>query len=107
MTSRDFCYWLQGFFEISSSFRGEVTTSQLTLSSHQVDMIKKHLALVFKHEIDPSYGDADHQKILNEIHNAAKGSGDPMPVVDPPKSEEPKKETPKPSHHCRPPAYRC
>ncbi len=32
-------------------------------------MIKKHLALVFKHEIDPSMGDEEHQKVLNKIHN--------------------------------------
>lgn len=34
-----------------------------------MDMIKKHLTLVFKHEIDPSMGDEKHQKKLNEIHN--------------------------------------
>ncbi len=46
MTSRDFCYWLQGFFEIA---RNE------TIDKSQTEMIKRHLALVFKHEIDPSY----------------------------------------------------
>lgn len=29
-------------------------------------------ALVFKHEIDPSYGEAEHQAKLSEIHETAK-----------------------------------
>lgn len=60
MTSRDFAYWLQGYFEISDSNQ---------LSEKQVEMIKRHLALVFKHEIDPSMGNDKHQKLLNEIHD--------------------------------------
>lgn len=32
-------------------------------------MIKNHLNLVFKHEIDPSMGDAKHQHELNAIHS--------------------------------------
>jgi hypothetical protein len=59
MTSRDFAYWLQGFFEIS---RPE------SISKEETEMIKKHLALVFKHEIDPSMGDQAHQEMLNNIH---------------------------------------
>jgi len=47
MNSRDFCFWLQGYFEISG---------KSDMSSEQVDMVKRHLALVFKHEIDPSLG---------------------------------------------------
>lgn len=61
MTSRDFCYWLQGFFEINEPT--EVTPKQ-------TEQIKKHLNLVFKHEIDPSMGGPEHQAELNEIHNA-------------------------------------
>ena len=41
-------------------------------------MIKKHLALVFKHEIDPSMGDDKHQEELNSIHN---GSNKPDPFT--------------------------
>lgn len=59
MTSRDFCFWLQGFFEISDAG---------SLDDEQTEMIKRHLALVFKHEIDPSAGDAKHQAELNKIH---------------------------------------
>lgn len=60
MTSRDFAYWLQGFFEISKA-------KQITLE--QTEQIKKHLNLVFAHEIDPSMGGKEHQNKLNAIHN--------------------------------------
>ena len=60
MTSRDFCFWLQGFLEISDS---------KTVDEKQLESIKKHLNLVFVHEIDPSMGDAKEQKKLNQIHH--------------------------------------
>lgn len=60
MTSRDFCYWLQGFMEIASP--GGVTAVQM-------EIIKKHLSLVFRHEIDPSFGDSKKQEELNKIHS--------------------------------------
>lgn len=69
MTSRDFCYWLQGYFELG----GGVLSAEHTLC------IKRHLALVFKHEIDPSAGPPAHQAELNEIHAASKiGGVDPI-----------------------------
>jgi len=64
MTSRDFCYWLQGYFEVTS-----VGPDPLCLNDIQVACIQKHLNLVFKHEIDPSMGDQAHQDELNTIHN--------------------------------------
>ena len=60
MTSRDFAFWLQGSFEVSEAKE---------LNAKQVGIIKAHLALVFKHEIDPSMGDDKHQAELNLIHN--------------------------------------
>ena len=60
MTSRDFTFWLQGFFELTES-------NQLT--ERQVQLIKQHLNLVFIHDIDPSMGDEQHQEKLNAIHN--------------------------------------
>ena len=60
MTSRDFCYWLQGFFELSND---------QAISPTKAAMIQKHLALVFKHEIDPSMGGPAEQAMLNDIHN--------------------------------------
>lgn len=56
MTSRDFCFWLQGFFEI--------TDLRTPLSLEQQDVIKKHLAMVFVHEIDPSMPNPK----LDQIH---------------------------------------
>ena len=50
MTSRDFCYWLQGYFEIAAL--ADSSTAQITVA--QADMIKRHLSMVFIHEIDPS-----------------------------------------------------
>jgi hypothetical protein len=59
MTSRDFVYWLQGFFEI-----GKPTT----LSMEQTAMVKRHLEMVFIHEIDPSMGGPEKQAALNTAH---------------------------------------
>ena len=44
MNTIDFCYWLQGYFEISGDSE---------ISKEQAEVIKNHLNLVFKHEIDP------------------------------------------------------
>jgi len=60
MTSRDFAYWLQGFFELENPKE---------IDWKKTELIKKHLNLVFKHEIDPSMGDSKHQDELNKIHN--------------------------------------
>lgn len=66
MTSRDFVYWIQGLFELADP---------KTLDEKQTELIKKHLNLVFFHEIDPSYGDKEHQGKLHSIHlNGTPGS---------------------------------
>lgn len=72
MTSRDFCFWLQGYFELARQ-PGDASPLHHT----QIDVIKAHLALVFKHEIDPSMGDAKHQADLNATHHG------PLPAVGP------------------------
>ncbi len=69
MTSRDFCFWLQGYFEIHGDRPFKEPEGQYDLNDSQAQMIRKHLALVFKHEIDPSMGNQEHQGKLNEIHN--------------------------------------
>lgn len=61
MTSRDFVYWLQGYFEL--------TENEVTMSEKQVELIKSHLAMVFIHEIDPSMGDDKHQEELDKVHS--------------------------------------
>ena len=60
MKSTEFCFWLQGFFELSNPQE---------LSVREVTLIKRHLALVFKHEIDPSHGSPEHQAELQAIHD--------------------------------------
>lgn len=59
MKAVEFCYWLQGFFEIARE--------TAPLNAEQVIAIRNHLALVFKHEIDPSYG--GDQAALQAIHD--------------------------------------
>lgn len=65
MKSVEFCYWLQGFFEVANP---------KSVSDEQLDMIKRHLDLVFIHEIDPSYPEYQQEK-LNEVHA---GSSSPL-----------------------------
>jgi hypothetical protein len=66
MTSRDFCYWLQGYLELSG---------ECMMTAGQVECVARHLALVFKHEIDPSMGDKKHQDTLNKTHAQIGGDG--------------------------------
>lgn len=72
MTSRDFCYWLQGYFEIAHSGpRPPEPNARYRLDDYQIEMIRNHLAMVFKQEIDPSMGDKKHQDILSAAHGGA------------------------------------
>lgn len=61
MKSTEFCYWLQGCFELANPTNG--------LSAAQVETLRRHLDMVFFHEIDKSY---PNQEKLNEIHNKPK-----------------------------------
>jgi hypothetical protein len=63
VNTRDFCFWLQGFFEVHGT-----SNKDYALSPEQVDVIKKHLDMVFVHDIDPSMGGPEKQQVLNEIH---------------------------------------
>jgi len=66
MTSRDFAFWLQGYFEIGFN---DTPVQDRSLTSSQIEMIQKHLSLVFIHEIDPSMGGEEHQQKLNTVHS--------------------------------------
>lgn len=57
MTSRDFAYWLQGYFEITNTKK---------IDEKQTEIIKNHLNLVFKHEIDKQYKEGDGTQ---EVHD--------------------------------------
>jgi hypothetical protein len=70
VTSRDFCYWLQGFFELADS--------DAALTDVQVRAIKAHLAMVFAHEIDPSQGTPEHRAELQELHDRKKPCSHPI-----------------------------
>ena len=73
MTARDFCYWLQGVFEVGSLATQAVDEGYL--NGAQCKMIRRHLALVFKHEIDVP----DPSGILQSIHDAADDAAAPPP----------------------------
>jgi hypothetical protein len=55
---------LQGFFEIENERNPNVD-----LTKKQADVIQRHLALVFKHELDPKQGPPEHQAELQAIHD--------------------------------------
>ena len=59
MKSVEFCYWLQGLFELGNP---------VSLNEQQTLLIKKHLNMVFVHEIDGSYPQ-EQQKALSDAHN--------------------------------------
>ncbi len=59
MKAHNFCYWLQGYFELTGLNQQELTVSQ-------IKTIKKHLEMVFIHDIDKKY---PNQEELNKIHN--------------------------------------
>lgn len=58
MKSVEFCYWLQGLFELGDPKE---------LSGAQTELIKKHLNMVFIHEIDKSYPE-EEQEALYAAH---------------------------------------
>lgn len=70
MQSRDFCYWLQGFFELSGD--------KAQITAHQAALIRRHLDLVFAHEIDTSLREREQPVIPR-----------PTPAPEPPPSPEP------------------
>lgn len=59
MKAVEFCYWLQGLFELGQP---------VSLTAEQTAAVKAHLNMVFVHEIDPSYP-KKQQQALNTAHN--------------------------------------
>lgn len=59
MTSQNFIYFLQGYFEI---------TDPKTISAKDLAKIKGHLKLAFRDDIDPSMGTKEHQQTLSALH---------------------------------------
>lgn len=62
MTSRDFVYWCQGLFELAQPKE---------LNAEQTELIRRHLQLVFHHEIDAvnSGGDPAKAAELQAVHD--------------------------------------
>ena len=70
MKASEFCYWLQGYFEVSGS---------VAIDSQQAAVIQRHLSLVFKHDLDPKQGTPEYQAELQAIHD-----GVPLHLGKPP-----------------------
>lgn len=58
MKATEFCFWLQGMFELADP---------KSLDEEQTASIRKHLALAFVHDIDQRPSKAEQSK-LNKIH---------------------------------------
>lgn len=71
MKASEFCYWLQGWFELNETIDHRGGAAPETL-----EMIKRHLGMVFKHDLDKQHGDWQHQQQLQAIHDG-KNSSDP------------------------------
>jgi hypothetical protein len=63
MTTRDFCYWLQGYFELADP------DNNIDLTHDAKMRIRRHLAMVFAYDIDPNTGNADQQAQLSHLHD--------------------------------------
>lgn len=63
MTSRDFCFWLQGYFELT------IGDNTVELTPEQVLLIKKHLQLAF-HQIALKEQPTQVAKIDSELARA-------------------------------------
>lgn len=76
MTPANFCYWLQGFFEVTENS----DSKEIKLTEKQINVIRAHLNLVFFHAIDPETlkDKSDVEKLkYQKIHDGAK-SGKPI-----------------------------
>lgn len=68
MSSRDFIYWLQGLLEIGNPKE---------LNEEQLKIVKNHLNLVFKHEIDPSLNEGKTKEEVIELQDIHDGKSKP------------------------------
>jgi len=61
MTPENFCYWLQGYFEINAAYLAQ------GLDAAQTEMIREHLQLVFDKQTTPLKIDIDGRKVLQDL----------------------------------------
>lgn len=60
MKAHEFCFWLQGHFELGDTSGG--------LSSEKLEVVKRHLAMVFAHDIDKRDVMPQEAAQLGQIH---------------------------------------
>lgn len=68
MNATEFCYWFQGYIEITKA-GAQSPPAVSGLSQEQLNMVERHLALVFQHDIDPKQGPPAVQQQLQAIHD--------------------------------------
>lgn len=77
MTPENFCYWLQGQFELHGTSTG--------LSKRQAKTIANHLNLVFEHCLDKKVdkGDPATKKKLQDLHDGVEHDSNTIPGFNP------------------------
>lgn len=73
MTAVQFCFWLNGYLELSA---GEPDANKDGLSRRQLGVVARHLGMVFLHDIDKTAGDEKHQQALNDLHHGGDATGE-------------------------------
>lgn len=66
MKASEFCYWLQGFFELRGA-----SSPVKAIDGEQAATIERHLAMVFLHELDPL-------QLANKLQETHDGKKPPM-----------------------------
>jgi len=66
-TTIEFIKWLPEAINVLVDGNGAISGAEL-------DLVKKRLASVFTHVIDPSHGPQEHQNLLNDIHKESQPS---------------------------------
>jgi hypothetical protein len=70
VNATEFCYWLQGYIEVTKAGQPPGNSPLMwTLNQGQLDVIDRHLALVFRSDIDPKQGPPAVQQQLQTIHD--------------------------------------
>ena len=72
MKATEFCYWLQGMFELAEP---------KTLNKEQTDTIRRHLAMAFMHDIDKQVPPAEAAKLDQAHTGKAHQFSDPSKVL--------------------------
>ena len=82
MTPEQFCYWLQGFFEIEYASNNP---EKVTLTSRQVETIKDHLKLVFNKQTPVQIPEFKEKTFEEHVDEILKDSSklDPAPFFPP------------------------